>query len=92
MEYYNDYEQMLSAMHSTSGSEYDIKEIRHPGSDRIYDDMITYVKGSLGVKYARSLTMLPNAGKLELADALRVHTGASLYEISKFLHMKRKKF
>jgi hypothetical protein len=54
--------------------------------------MITYVKGSLGVKYARSLTMLPNAGKLELADALRVHTGASLYEISKFLHMKRKKF
>lgn len=92
MEYYNDYEQMLSAMHSTSGSEYDIKEIRHPGSDRIYDDMITYVKGSLGVKYARSLTMLPNAGKLELADALKVHTGASLYEISKFLHMKRKKF
>lgn len=91
MKYYDEYEQMVSAMHSTSGSEHDIKEIIYSGSDRIYTDMISYVKGSLGVKCARRLTMLSYTEKLGLAEALRIHTRANLHEISKFLHLKMKK-
>lgn len=86
--YYDDYEQMLGAMHSTSGAEYDIKEIISQGSDMIYWEMVKYLKGEFPNIPVRSHIMLPDDQKLILLNKLRVHTGATVFEASKFLHLK----
>lgn len=86
--YYNDWKQMLDAMHSTSGSEYDIIEKMYPGSDQIYRDMVKYVKQELKISPVRKVTVMSDEEKLEIAVLLRMHTGASKYEIGKFLHLK----
>ncbi len=88
LKYYDHYSQMLDAMHSTSGAEHDIKEFRRVGSDQIYIDMISYLRNNLSVYPVRKVITMPNARKLELAALLKMHTGATMFELSKFLHLK----
>ena len=84
--YYEDWDQMFTAMHSTTGSEHDIKEAYSKGSDKIYHDMIGYLMMN-GFKPVRCVITLPLDQKIQLADELRLHTGAAPYEIKKFLHI-----
>lgn len=86
--YYDGWEQMLAAMHSTAGAEHDIKEEFHAGSDRIYQDMCAYVRDEYGVDSVREITVLPLDAKRRIADELRRHTGATMYELRKFLHIR----
>lgn len=85
--YYDDWKQMVDAMHSTSGSEYDLDEKVYPGSDQIYGKMIEFVRRELAVSPVRAVTVLPVERKLEIAGLLMLHTGASKYEVAKFLHL-----
>ena len=84
--YYRNWNQMVEAMHSTTGSEHDIKEDYSKGSDLIYLDMIKYLSEK-GFNPVRSVITLPLDQKVQLAHELRLHTGADLYEIKKFLHI-----
>ena len=88
LSYYEDWNQMVEAMHSTAGSEHDIKEVFSSGSDRIYDEMVRYIKDEKMICPVRSVTVLPFEQKMILFNELRIHTGATPYEIKKFLHMK----
>lgn len=87
--HYNDYEQMIEAMHSTSGAEYDLNEVRYSGSDQIYWDMISYLRRVTGINRVRSVLQLEDSRKLDLAEQLRINTCATMFEISKFLHLNR---
>lgn len=87
LSFYESWEDMMHAMKSTAGSDYDIKEKYHPGTDLIYQDMLEAV-GDLMVSPLRSVTVMPDDMKFELAGHLRYRTGASDMQISKFLHMK----
>lgn len=86
--YYEDWEQMIEAMHSTAGSEHDIKESYYAGSDTVYCDMVRYVVECKGMKYARLVTVLPSHQKMQLATELQAHTCATLFNIKRFLHMR----
>ena len=88
LSYYEDWNQMVEAMHSTAGSEHDIKEVFSSGSDRIYDEMVRYVKDEKKIWPVRSVTLLHFEQKMILFNDLRIHTGAAPYEIKKFLHLK----
>ena len=84
--YYEDWDQMVTAMHSTTGSEHDIKEAYSKGSDMIYHDMIRYLTAR-GFKPVRNVITLPFDQKIQLAHDLRLHTGAAPHEIKKLLHI-----
>lgn len=88
LSYYEDWNQMVDAMHSTAGSEHDIKEAFSYGSDQIYHDMIRYMADKKTVGPIRGITTLPFEQKMYLFNELRIHVGASPYEIRKFLHLK----
>ena len=88
LSYYEDWNQMIEAMHSTAGSEHDIKEVFSYGSDQIYYEMVRYIKDEKMICPVRSVTVLPFEQKMILFNELRIHTGAAPYEIKKFLHMK----
>lgn len=91
LRYYDSYEQMLGAMHSTSGAEHDIKETISYGSDLIFGEMAEYVKKRFPNKPVRSVVALTNEQKSTLMNDLMVHTGATLFEVSKFLHLKMRR-
>jgi len=88
--YYESWRQMTEAMHSTAGSEYDIKERFCQGSDQVYVDMIKLVKEELGIVPVRSVTALPVEQKERLAVILHEKCRASYYQICRFLQIKKK--
>ncbi len=88
LSHYENYEQMIQAMRSTTGSEYDIKELRFVGSDLIYHEMCDFLQKELGISPVRKVIVFTEERKLQVASLLRTHTGASPYEIAKFLHLR----
>ena len=95
LSYYESYDDMLHAMHSTSGAEYDIKEHYSPESNRVYDDMAKVVRASFceagcGAQ-VRKVTMLPEEEKFMMAQKLQKYTSASVRQIEKFLNMSFRK-
>lgn len=85
--FYDSKEDMLHAMKSTAGSDYDIKEMYNSGTDLVYHDMLKVV-GDLRVTPLRAVTVMSADMKFELAEHLKCKTNASDLQISKFLHMK----
>ena len=81
---------MINAMHSTAGNEYDIKEQYYPETDKVYEYMAEVLRRDFGDKFSnqiRNVIMLPLEIKFDLAKHLLRATSASIYQISRFLHM-----
>lgn len=87
VEFYGDYQSLIIAADSSTGSEYDIMETYYQHSDTGYYDMISYLHHKKGMKNIRKATILPNDEKVSLARELRSHTNASFLQIKKFLHI-----
>ena len=85
LSFYDSYEDMINAMDSTSGSEYDLKEKYYYGTDLVYRDMLDMVGEK--VKPIRKITVLPDEDKFELAKHLQSSTVGTSLQISKFLHV-----
>jgi REP element-mobilizing transposase RayT len=95
LSYYDSYEDMIHAMRSTSGSEYDIKEKYSPESGAVYGDMIGVVRRYLEQNHQtvqiRKVTMLPQDEKFRIAQMLKRHTAATPRQLVKFLNMEIRK-
>lgn len=88
LSFYNSYDDMINAMRSTAGSDYDIKEKFYHGSDTVYFEMAEFVENGLGIKPVRLITTSCDDYKFEVAKQLQKATMASSLQIAKFLHMK----
>ena len=88
LSFYGSADEMLHAMRSTSGADYDIREKYYSGSDAIYHDMLNVASDQCGIVPARMITQLSDEQKMEVASILRKYTQASHIQMSKFLHMK----
>ena len=84
---YGDYETMLTAINSNTGSEYDIKEQHDNNSDQIYESMLEVCRRSSYAANIPALLALPVGQKLAIADILVRETGAKPYQVRKFLHL-----
>lgn len=87
---FDSYEQLLVAVHSTTGSEYDLTECIDKLPDSVYRDMIICLQKSFGNK-VRRVTVCTSEEKFEMAVLLRSRTFAAMVQIFKFLHLKVKK-
>lgn len=90
MSYYENYHEMVHAMKSTVGGEYDIKEIFYAGSDQIYGNMLDILRDEMGIVPARGVIVLQDALKFEVASRLRQRTSANMFEMSKLLHLQNR--
>lgn len=86
--YYESWEQMVHAMHSTTDSEYDIDERFYSGSDQVYVNMIRFVRDELNLAPVRQVTVMRPEEKMRLAALLKQKTGASFYQVRRFLQMR----
>ena len=85
-ECYDGYKNMLTAINSNAGSEYDIDELKTGRSDMEYRELYKYVH-SRGYSSAGDVISQYIDIKLSLFDEMRRYTTASYYQICKFLHL-----
>lgn len=86
--HFKSYEDMIVAMDSTTGNEYDIKEPRDSFSLPMFNEMIGYLEKSMKRHEIRMVTTLPLDKKMEIYHKLQSHTSASVQQICNFLHIK----
>lgn len=88
--YYDDFNRMLIAIHSNTGSEYQVKEVIMPGSDTVYHKLSNTLRTIKGYSDITKVLALPEQEKQQLAWLLSAETGASPHEIAKFLQFPLK--
>ena len=79
----------MTAMESTTGSEYDIKESRDSFSLVSFYEIMEYLEHMMPRHEIRKVTVLPLDQKMKLLYELKEHTSASEQQICDFLHIKR---
>ena len=86
-DYFGGYSQLITAINTTKGSEYAIKEDFTSGSDRIYSKMTQFLLDSGAVECIDDLIHLPQEERLALLEPICIATGASVQKASKYLHL-----
>ena len=84
---YDGYENMLIAINSNAGSEYEVQELRYGRSDAEYRYLYKYVHEK-GFKDAGEVISLPADAKFKLMVDMMNETSVSKLQICKFLHLK----
>ena len=84
---YGGHDNMLMAINSNAGSEYEINEVKYVKSDREYRELIRYVREQ-GFKHAGDVITLSDDEKFDLYGNLSACTSANRMQIGKFLHFQ----
>lgn len=84
---YGNYDDMLTAINSNTGSEYDIKEDRYRFSDIEYIRIGDILRDMEGLEELRKVTGLEIEEKMRLFQVLRKHLSCDNLPIVKFLHI-----
>lgn len=90
MSHFDSYQELLISLHSTTGSEYDLKEDQDSASDLIYREMIKVTRKHYGEDIRKVISSSPEE-KFQIAEVIRRMTSSQIWQIEKFLHLKVKK-
>ena len=85
--YFKSYKDMVTAVNSSTGSEYDIPEKHYGKTDAPYREILQCLRKK-GVTYPKSLIMEHPEVKKQYYTILKNNTTARPVQIRKFLHMK----
>jgi REP element-mobilizing transposase RayT len=86
LDYYKSYEDMITAINSNTGSEYEIKEKHYGKTDVPYREIIACLK-EMGISDVRSVITMNIFQKHGLGAHLKKQTSASYTQIRKFLQI-----
>lgn len=86
--YYGSFENMLTAINSNTGSEYDIKEDRYKFPDTEYVQISEFLQNHEGIYQLRKVTSLDIESKVTLANLLKKYAVCSEAAIAKYLHIE----
>lgn len=91
VKYYGNYDTMLMAINSNSGSEYDIEEECDFSSDKVFAEMISIAgKAGYGGTDGYNFQNMPRSAMRNLAYMFLRQTKASKKQIAKFLHVSER--
>ena len=85
--FYKGYEDMVIAINSNTGSEYDIDEVFDPESHQDFARMLEITRQTSFADDPRSIILAPVAKRLQIADTLLHLTGGSRNHVKRFLHL-----
>lgn len=88
--FFHSYEDMLNAMHSSTGSEYDLNEVFIGKSDAHYAKMVATVMREVHPDDIHDILAYPPEKKREVWDIIRKYSYAMSEQIAKFLHLPYK--
>lgn len=84
--FFKSYDDMVLAVNSNTGTEYEITEAHFSKSDIQYREILQYLK-TLNITDAKSLISATDERKVKLASQLKRFTSATTIQIKKFLHI-----
>ncbi|MBR5403390.1 MAG: transposase [Bacteroidales bacterium] len=87
LSFFNSYDDLLVAVHSTTGAEHDIKELDVGKSDHHYNTMVKTILKELKPNDIHDILGYTKEEKYEVFKLLRKHSYAMSEQIAKFLHM-----
>ena len=87
IEAFGSYEDELTAVHSTTGSEYDIKEVFVGRDDRIYGKMTAMLLGTGRFQDIHEVLSLPDSQKMDLIEFLISRLAVTPEQAAKYLHV-----
>lgn len=87
LNFYGNWDTMVYAANSATGSEYDVKETYYSHSDEAYHHMIGYLQKYKGMETIRKVTLLSPEEKHSIAKEFQRDIHASNLQIQKFLHL-----
>lgn len=85
--YYGSYENMIQAMDSNTGSEYEIKEHYENSSHIPFREILKELEISTDPDEIRKITVLPDEEKINIYRWIKQHFSLDDWMIRKFLHM-----
>lgn len=85
--HYRSFDDMILAINTNTGSEYDLKEDFTAGSDRIYTKMTKFLLQSKELSSIGDLLRRSEEDRRRLWEPLSIRTGASARQLSKYLHL-----
>lgn len=88
LSFYKSYDDMVIAINSNTGSEYDVREVYDPESHLDFMQMLQITQRSSFAGDPRSIILAPTAVKWQIAETLMGLTGGSLNHVKRFLHLK----
>ena len=86
--YYKSYKDMVIAINSNTGSEYNLDEVYDPESHQCFVQMLEITRKSSFADDPRSIIVASDAKKWQIAEALMNRTDATLGQVKRFLHLK----
>lgn len=89
--FFDNYEDMLTAMHSNTGSEHDLNEVFIGRNDLCYGKMISYIIKNIRPNDIHDILSLPAEQKYELFRRLSTHIEADPRQIANCLRMPLKR-
>jgi len=84
---YEDYQTMLTAINSNTGSEYDLKEDFDNDAHTVYRNLLRICRHSHYAENPKAMLALPMSEKRRIAELLQHRTGATYRQLCKFLDM-----
>ena len=87
LSFYKGYDEMVMAINSNTGAEYDIHEEYNNDSDTIYTNMLKLIEISSFSSKPHSVIMADDKKKMQIASVLKQRTGAKDYQIARVLHL-----
>ena len=85
--HYHSFDDMIMAINSNTGSEYDLKEDFTAGSDAIYSTMTGFLLQTKELSCIGDLLKRPEDERRRLWMPLAIRTGASSRHLTKYLHL-----
>lgn len=85
--YFDSFENMVIAMDSNTGNEYEIKEDRSVKTDVPYRRMVSFVRENGYSENIKEVIMLEADQKIALINGLPYEEGTTSYHIRKFFHL-----
>ena len=86
--FYKDYDSMVMAINSNTGSEYDMKEEYRAESDQAYSEMLEVIARSTFAKNPHAIVAESLERKQYIAHQLKQMTTAKYYQITRLLHIE----
>lgn len=84
---FDDYGSLLTALSTTTGSEHGLKETFVGRSDKIYQQMTTFLLESHCISNPDDLLRMPLEKRRELFEPLWIWSGVSRRQVEKYLHL-----
>lgn len=84
---FKSHDDMIVAMRSTTGDEFDIKEARDDFSLAFFREMMGYMQSHHSDDFVAKMISLPLEDKFRIVSELQANTNASSHQICQFLHI-----